>query len=153
MADGQPDGLGESALSRRSTNYNPPSRFLDEIPDELMRSIGGPKSFGRSSYRQRDDWSPRSSRRDRLGRPDYEADAHRERVVDAAIAAGRSAAPSPTHAERLALQVGDDVRHAKYGDGVIVGLRGSGEDTEARIRFPEVGEKSFILAWSPVERI
>ena len=64
-----------------------------------------------------------------------------------------NATPSPTHAERLALSVGDDVRHAKYGEGVVVGLRGSGEDTEARIRFREVGEKSFILAWSPVERI
>ena len=136
-----------------STNYNPPSRFLDEIPGELMRSIGGPKTFGRSSYRQqRDDWSPRSARHDRFSQSQWETDAHRERVVDAALAAGR-AAPSPTHAERLALAVGDDVRHAKYGEGVIVGLRGSGDDTEARIRFRDVGEKSFILAWSPIERI
>jgi DNA helicase II / ATP-dependent DNA helicase PcrA len=140
-----------------STNYNPPSRFLDEIPADLVRTIGGPKTFGRQSYRQqREDWgypSERSTRRDGTS-PDHDAVAHRERVVDAAIAAGRRpAAPSPTHAERLSLAVGDDVRHAKYGDGVIVGLRGSGEDTEARIRFSEVGEKSFILAWAPVERI
>ena len=137
-----------------TTNYNPPSRFFDEIPVDLVQSIGGHRPSGRQSYRpQRDDWnypSERSTRRDGSSR---DADAHRERVVDAAIAAGRNATPSPTHAERLALSVGDDVRHAKYGEGVVVGLRGSGEDTEARIRFREVGEKSFILAWSPVERI
>ncbi len=137
-----------------TTNYNPPSRFFDEIPVDLVQSIGGHRPSGRQSYRpQRDDWnypSERSTRRDGSSR---DADAHRERVVDAAIAAGRNATPSPTHAERLALSVGDDVRHAKYGDGVVVGLRGTGEDTEARIRFREVGEKSFILAWSPVERI
>ena len=138
-----------------TTNYNPPSRFLDEIPAELMQEIGGPRTYGRSSARaQRDDWAHRGERRTAgLGRHASDTDAHRERVVEAALAAGRRATPQPTHADRLALNLGDDVRHAKYGDGVVVGLRGSGEDTEARIRFPDVGEKSFILAWSPVERI
>ncbi|MGD9702003.1 MAG: UvrD-helicase domain-containing protein [Acidimicrobiia bacterium] len=137
-----------------TTNYNPPSRFFDEIPIDLVQSLGGQRVSGRSSYRpQRDDWNYPSERSSRRERSASDTDAHRERVVDAAIAAGRKATPSPTHAERLSLAIGDDVRHAKYGDGVVVGLRGSGEDTEARIRFRDVGEKSFILAWSPVERI
>ena len=41
-----------------STQYNPPSRFFDEIPDELIESTGnvsGRSSYGRQSYRQRDD--------------------------------------------------------------------------------------------------
>ena len=41
-----------------STQYNPPSRFFDEIPDELIESTGnvsGRSSYGRLSYRQRDD--------------------------------------------------------------------------------------------------
>ena len=36
---------------------------------------------------------------------------------------------------------------------MIVELRGSGESPRPRIRFPEVGEKSFVLAWSPVEKM
>ncbi len=147
-----------------TTNYNPPSRFIDEIPAELIISVGGPKSYGRSSYRnQRDDWgSSRSSDGGRRGsvtsnssvRSDRhsDADAHRERVVDAALAAGQRAV-EPANAQALDFKIGDDVRHAKYGDGVIVGLRGTGDNTEARIRFREVGEKSFVLAWSPVVKI
>ncbi|MEY4173543.1 MAG: ATP-dependent helicase PcrA, partial [Actinomycetota bacterium] len=40
-----------------NTNYNPPSRFLDEIPADLVElqgSTGGRSGYGRSSYRQRD---------------------------------------------------------------------------------------------------
>ncbi|MEM9040841.1 MAG: UvrD-helicase domain-containing protein [Actinomycetota bacterium] len=40
-----------------STQYNPPSRFFDEIPGELLESIGnvtGRSSSGRQSYRRRD---------------------------------------------------------------------------------------------------
>ncbi|MEZ5259040.1 MAG: DNA helicase PcrA [Ilumatobacteraceae bacterium] len=130
-----------------STNYNPPSRFLDEIPAELIESKGSTSrtSSGRSSYRSKSpsdwasDWSPsrssREEREQRRSRFDEERTiAHRERVVDAALAAGRR--PEPTHAEAIGLRVGDDVRHAKYGDGVVLELRGSGESTEARIRFP-----------------
>ncbi len=40
-----------------STNYNPPSRFIDEIPAELIEQIGavsGRTTYGRQSYRPRD---------------------------------------------------------------------------------------------------
>ncbi len=39
-----------------STNYNPPSRFLDEIPADLVEqqgAVGGRNGYGRSSYRER----------------------------------------------------------------------------------------------------
>ena len=62
-----------------STQYNPPSRFLDEIPAELVEAIGerAGRGGGRASYRERERWR----RRD-----DDEAWAdHRERVVEAAL--------------------------------------------------------------------
>ncbi len=43
-----------------STNYNPPSRFIDEIPAELIEQTGavsGRTTYGRQSYRARDEWS------------------------------------------------------------------------------------------------
>ena len=152
-----------------STSYNPPSRFLDEIPKELVKSVGGSaRGSGRSSYRARDEWSDRGSstssysgdtwggRRPKWREDDEEAKAavvaHRERVVDAAVAAGQRAVAQPSHAEALHLKVGDTVRHAKYGEGTIAELRGSGESTEARIRFPDHGEKSFVLAWAPITK-
>ncbi len=79
---------------------------------------------------------------------------HRERVVDAALRAGQqSGPPGPTGADTLALRLGDDVRHATYGEGVIVDVTGQGEKAEARVRFPGIGEKTFLLAWTPLEKV
>jgi ATP-dependent DNA helicase UvrD/PcrA len=136
-----------------STQYNPPSRFVEEIPAELVEQIGegARRGSGRASYREHDGYA--HARRSRLSR---EADdqiwaQHRERVVDAALRAGQG--PTPTRADQLPLRLGDDVRHATYGEGVIIDLRGSGEKAEARVRFPELGEKTFLLAWTPLERV
>ncbi|HKA02682.1 MAG TPA: 3'-5' exonuclease, partial [Acidimicrobiales bacterium] len=131
-----------------STQYNPPSRFLDEIPAELVEHLGdGRRTSGRASYRsdgggRRQGWQPWS---ERMG------DAGRERIVDAAINAGRRAAN--TGAEAMGLRIGDDVRHAKFGEGVILLIEGDGDKAEAVVRFPSVGEKRLLLAWSPLERV
>ena len=135
-----------------STQYNPPSRFAEEIPAELIESIGdragrsGGRVGGRGSYRERERWR----RRD-----DEEAwSEHRERVVEAALRAGQQPdAPQPSRVDALALHLGDDVRHATYGEGVIVDVTGQGERAEARVRFPDLGEKTFLLAWTPLEKV
>src|SRR5215211_1848136 len=99
-----------------STQYNPPSRFLDEIPVELVEHMGeGRRTSGRASYRsdgggRRESWTAWNERM---------ADAGRERIVDAAINAGRSAATA-TGAEAMGLRTGDDVRNAEFGDCVIL---------------------------------
>ncbi len=63
--------------------------------------------------------------------------------------------PSPASrgAEQLGLHVGDDVHHDKFGDGVIIDMQGTGDKAEARVRFVEVGEKTLLLAWAPLERV
>ena len=80
-----------------STQYNPPSRFLEEIPAELVDAQGnitGRSAYGRQSLRPRADWGQPPPYRRRRGADDpveaeRRSDAHRERVVDAALAAGR----------------------------------------------------------------
>jgi DNA helicase-2/ATP-dependent DNA helicase PcrA len=114
-----------------TTDYRPPSRFLDEIPQQLMMAVGEDERRGRSRGRG-------------LG-------AHRDAVVAAAVR--REASTGARGAEHLGLRVGDDVRHEKFGEGVIVELHGSGDKAEARVRFPEVGEKTLLLAWAPLERL
>ena len=130
-----------------STQYNPPSRFVDEIPTELVEAIGerGTRGGGRASYRERERWRRRD---DDEGWAD-----HRERVVEAALRAGQRPDPKPTGAEALSLRLGDDVRHATYGEGVIVDIVGQGEKAEARVRFPGLGEKTFLLAWTPLQKV
>jgi len=131
-----------------STQYNPPSRFLDEIPGELVEAVGERgRRAGRSSFR-----SDGGGRRDGFGSSFGSYDPDKERIVDQAIAKGRAAATS-TGAEDLGLRVGDDVRHAKFGEGVILALEGAGDKAEAVVRFPGVGEKRLLLAWSPLQKL
>ena len=75
----------------------------------------------------------------------------RDRIVDAGdprrAATGAHAAPSA-----LGLRVGDDVRHAKFGEGVILDIEGEGDKAEAIVRFPGVGEKRLLLVVGPLEK-
>ncbi|GIU90215.1 MAG: hypothetical protein KatS3mg010_1314 [Acidimicrobiia bacterium] len=118
-----------------STDYRPPSRFLDEIPAHLVIPVGEHERGGRG-----------------LG-------AHRENVVAAALRRRDPDVFVPAEpagargAEQLGLRVGDDVRHDKFGEGVVIDITGTGDKAEARVRFVDHGEKTLLLAWAPLERI
>ncbi len=146
-----------------STQYNPPSRFFDEIPDDLIESSGnltGRSSYGRQSYRGRGDrgaGDPPPYRRRETGRDinaDIKADqeAHRDRVVDAAVRAGSVAAPQPPNSQHLGLRIGDDVEHPSFGEGVIIDISGIGDKAEAVVNFTGAGTKHLSLAWAPLRR-
>ncbi len=134
-----------------STQYNPPSRFLDEIPSGLVQTIegdrrpsrggfgGGDRGFGDRGFGGGDRGFGASSRRD----------AARERQVDGAL---RPRGPVPSGAESLGLRVGDDVVHPTFGEGVIVDISGSGDKAEARVHFSGKGDKQLLLAWAPLEK-
>ena len=85
--------------------------------------------------------------------PDDDVDWHRERVVDAALAAGRRHEPAPSNSQELGLRTGDDVEHPAFGEGVIIEIRGQGDKAEATIRFREAGTKHLSLAWAPLKRL
>ncbi len=143
-----------------STQYNPPSRFVEEIPAELLDEQGSQSGSGanRSSYRStRDGWGdpPPYRRRDRgrSGGAWSGSDEHKDRVVDAALRAGKSNAPTPSGAEGLGLRVGDDVSHPTFGEGVILEVRGQGDRAEATIRFRDAGTKHLALAWAPLTKL
>jgi DNA helicase-2/ATP-dependent DNA helicase PcrA len=63
------------------------------------------------------------------------------------------APPQPTNAHEAGFSRGDDVLHAKWGEGVIIHVEGSGDKAEAVVRFPSVGEKRLLLAWAPLEKV
>jgi DNA helicase-2/ATP-dependent DNA helicase PcrA len=147
------------------TQYNPPSRFIDEIPDGLIhdveghrRSSRGGRSYGGVWGRGGRDWRSGGPSRDgdRAGTGGSGGDrglrvaAGRDRIVENAL---KPRPPSRSGAESLGLKIGDDVRHRTFGEGVIIDMSGSGDKTEARVRFRDVGEKTLLLSWAPLEKI
>jgi DNA helicase-2/ATP-dependent DNA helicase PcrA len=119
-----------------ATDYYPPSRFLSEIPEQLVRTLGEER------------------RRSGFG-------THRDAVVSAAMRGGSGGGPvrgagtatGARGAEHLGLRIGDDVTHEKFGEGVILDLIGEGDKTEAVVQFRDAGEKRLLLAWAPLRKV
>ena len=136
-----------------STQYNPPSRFLKEIPEELMTIVeGGRRSAQRERQRGFGFGGGRGGGSSGAG-PGWGGG--RDAIADAAWRAGQGQQSTPAKtkgAEQLGLKVGDDVVHGKFGEGVILEVRGAGDKAEATIRFPGVGEKILLLAWAPLKK-
>ena len=113
-----------------ATDYYPPSRFLAEIPEELVQAQGEPHVAAAGRARG-------------FG-------SHRDAVVAAAVASGRgavpaavaAAAPGSRGAEQLGLHVGDDVTHEKFGEGVILDVIGDGDKAEAVVRFRDAARSA-----------
>ena len=132
-----------------SRQYNPPSRFLDEIPLDLLDRRGSVDSGadeGRGHLRERTDWS-------RTPVPDFRGGASRNgsrSVTSAASDALRPPAREPRTEHTFS--IGDDVVHPVFGEGVIINLEGAGEKAEAEVRFVDRGTKRLALAWAPLTK-
>ena len=150
----------------------PPSRFLDDIPAELLdvrraatsgermrASYGG--SYGSGSYGSgshgrsrgsdgRDPWGDTdtgafgSGRRGAAAQPSGVRKVTRMGVASAA----KPADDKPV----LSLKVGDRIKHATLGGGTVTGVEGEGPRTVARIRF-DMGEKRLLVRMAPMEKI
>ena len=111
-----------------SPMHNPASRFLDEIPAELVES-------------RRDEpvlsWSP-SAPAPGMGRR-----------------AGAGKRPEPSAGTRpvVGLATGDRVLHKTFGMGTVTDTSGVGDRAEATIDFGSVGTKRLLLRYAPVEKL
>ena len=61
--------------------------------------------------------------------------------------------PEKSHADQIGLQIGDDVNHDMFGDGVIVKLEVTEYEAVATINFVDEGQKTLDLSWAPVRKI
>ena len=108
--------------------YNPPSRFLDEIPAELLqweRELSGAAAVGR-----------------------------RDQRPAVATLAARPGVRSPGNRPVIALSAGDRVTHDSYGLGTVVRTLGEGDKTQAEVDFGgELGVKRFVLRYAPLEKL
>ena len=122
------------------TEMSRPSRFLAEIPEELVEHKEADFFSGTDLRAPSNIWSERSTRTERkryMPPPQHTA-------ADGSVIRPDASA---------AFQAGDAVRHSKWGDGRIVAISGSGEDAELSIAFPGEGIKKFVQKYAPILKL
>jgi len=110
------------------------SRFLLELPDDLIKGREG----------------------------DFAARAITWAEADSLVAPSTPLRTSPEAAEILArhdpeagmaFRDGDRVRHAEFGEGIVIQTQGSGATAKVKVAFPRVGIKTLALEYAPLEII
>jgi DNA helicase-2/ATP-dependent DNA helicase PcrA len=104
--------------------YNPPSRFLDEIPESLI------------DWRRTETSGMRGSTTPAIAR-----------------LAQRAGVRSPGNREVIHLEPGDKVTHDSFGLGTVVQVEGSGEGAMAHVEFRDQGIKRLLLRYAPLEKL
>lgn len=127
----------ERMLYGRSS-YNAPSRFLREIPPLLLEELNSAGKYTNKAVRANSSLINR---------------------IDAKAPGGFGMGPAGTSNEGDASSgqaveyvLGDTVVHKKWGDGVVVGVTGSGIDQEIKVAFPDRGVKDLIVKYAPISK-
>ncbi len=124
-------------------SHNPASRFLDELPVDLV------------------DWRRTAAEQTRWGRADHTGgstrlasptDAGRRNFSSAAMRADVAAKAKPAR-EIPSLSPGDRVLHDSFGMGTVVAVDGVAEKSVASIDFGSDGVKRLLLRYAPVEKL
>lgn len=136
------------------TTYNPPSRFLAEIPDELTENIfekSKTSAFGGGAYS--------SDNKTVFGDSDFGSYGSSNFGGSGGSGARSGILESMQKQKQNAVSVpsadykeGDKVKHRKFGVGTVVAAQKMGKDTLLRVNF-EVGEKKLLAAYAPIEKI
>jgi DNA helicase II / ATP-dependent DNA helicase PcrA len=102
--------------------YGIASRFLDEIPEALLKRLNS-KPMAKN----------------------YASGGHYQQDNNQAIA--------PSQASQYPFKIGSSVRHAKFGDGVVVTYEGSGANLVIKINFGNNGLKTLAMEYAKLEKI
>jgi len=125
--------LAQSRMLHGQTRYAMRSRFLDEIPEQHLKWLT-PKAGLAPVSATGAGWGG-GNRGDAFGRKPTNTIAPRQ---------PRGVATGVTVGDKQ-YRVGQGVRHARFGDGTIIGLSGAGQDAQAEIHFRDVGAKTLAL--------
>ncbi|MFJ2807719.1 DNA helicase PcrA [Kitasatospora sp. NPDC087271] len=135
--------------------YNPASRFLEEIPENLVewKRTGAAQAPAARGFSSGSSWGKSSSggggSRSSSGSSGSSASAKPK------AGWGQSARRGGQVVERdaVSLAVGDRVTHDTFGLGTVVGVTGVGDRAQATVDFGSEGRKQLLLRYAPVEKL
>lgn len=105
----------QSRMLHGQVRYGIPSRFLDEIPDALLKRLNSkpaPKPYATGG--------------------NYQA---------------------TSSSQQYPFKIGQSVRHAKFGEGVVVSYEGNASDLAIKINFGREGLKTLMMEYAKLEKI
>jgi DNA helicase-2/ATP-dependent DNA helicase PcrA len=120
--------FAQTRMLHGQTRYNMKSRFFDELPEDSLKWLS-PKVQGH--------W---------FGQPQPKA-----AWIDVPEFGSNQIASKMNR--DVGWRIGENVRHAKFGDGVIVNIEGSGAQARAHINFGRNGMKLLDLGVAKLERV
>ncbi|MFE1323366.1 DNA helicase PcrA [Streptomyces sp. NPDC058741] len=118
-------------------SYNPPSRFLEEIPPAHVE------------WKRTGATSPASSGPVSSVAASLSSSRSRSSASGASGFATRRTSEKPV----VSLAVGDRVTHDQFGLGTVVAVKGTGGNAEATIDFGDTKPKRLLLRYAPVEKL
>ena len=107
----------QSRMLHGQVRYGIPSRFLDEIPEALLKRLNS------------------------------------KPVAKPYAAGGNYQAAAPSTINNYPFKIGQSVRHAKFGEGVVVTYEGNAENLVIKINFGNQGLKTLAMEYAKLEKI
>ena len=127
-----------------STQVNQISRFVREVPEELFKATGGrrPAAIG-GGARVLGRWS----------RDEYSQVPSWDDARTGATRAAPQARPKPAGSGGQGFKIGEKVKHAVFGKGVVLSCVGEGDDAEVTVAFPNGGVKKLQAGFARLEKV
>ena len=146
--------LAASRAGFGDIHSSPPSRFLAEIPPDLIQwrdsgagdaRYGGTRAIGTMNGEQRG------------FRPERRASAPRFLENPVTRPRQKTEWTTPVSSIRdngdLKLVVGDRIRHIDFGEGRVISVLENGPRTVAEVDFPSKGRKRLLVKVAPIEKL
>ncbi len=144
-----------------------PSRFLEEIPPQLVEELGtsrrsarvpAPQRQERSHYAYEDEdqsahWEAPVKQKSNYAGPKYNSI---DNIAEFFASRGKKfnipKLPVEEPKGRKGFRPGQKVRHPKYGEGTVYQREGEGEEAKITVQFPRFGLKKLVEKYAQLER-
>jgi DNA helicase-2/ATP-dependent DNA helicase PcrA len=152
-----------------------PSRFLEEVPVELVEELGGsrrkressrtrvstphePESQPHYAYEDEDQSSANWTAPTKPQAPAYTGRSYNsiDNIAEFFASRGKKFSVPKTLVEepkgKKGFKPGQRVRHPKYGEGTVYHREGDGEEAKITVQFPRFGLKKLVEKYAQLER-
>lgn len=141
-------------MVRGETKRNPISRFISEIPPELLdtgRSSAGNTYSGGFGFGNADDIE--SGTFAGTGRGGHFGKAYGAAVKKPFTALTKGSQLTAQKSDKLSYGVGDRVRHVKFGEGTVLDIKEGGRDFEVTVEFDTAGVRKMFAMFAKLVKI